>query len=193
MEETKKYLPALYKKDGWIDTIFNSGQIKLDELEADAIQLGNELLLNLMSEKQLEVEESLCGISELQENIQDRKAVVSAKWKSRPVVILSTLQAIADSWEDGKVKATYPNAEYVRLEFEKDVKEYQKMLEAIRETMPAHIPLFASVLYSNYCVSYVGALTQIYDNVNVFTNYSVPVINLNTAFVCQIADFVFIS
>ncbi len=170
MDKIINNLPAPYKKDGWIQAIMQAAQVELDKLEIDAIQLGNELLLNLTSEKQLQVEEMLCGFEASEkDSIISRKANVSAKWKVKPIITLDTLQAIANSWNDNII-ATYPNAEYLKLDFGSNVEAYPKMLEAIRETMPAHIPLFASVLYDikNNPI-YIGFTTQIADTVNIFT------------------------
>lgn len=192
MDKIINYLPTPYKKDSWIQAIMQAAQVELDKLEIDAIQLGNELLLNLTSEKQLTVEEILCGlIPTLSQNIGDRKAVVSAKWKVKNIITLDTLQAIADSWEDGKVICSYPDADYLRLDFESNVKDYNSMLKAIRNTMPAHIPLFASVLYDfPDNTLYFGSVVQVAENINVFSNSNVDFNSINFAFVTQIADTV---
>lgn len=195
MDKIINNLPSAYKKDGWIQAIMQAAQLQLDELEQNAIQLGNELMLNLTSEKQLQVEEMLCGfdVSET-ENIQNRKATVSAKWKVKPIITLDTLQAIANSWSDNII-ATYPNADFLKLDFSSDVEAYPKMLEAIRETMPAHIPLFASVLYDikNNPI-YFGFVTQIADTINIFTPpVTIDDTQLFTGATVQIADKVNIS
>lgn len=220
MDKIINNLPSTYKKDSWVQAIMQAAQVQLESLESDAIQLGNELMLNLTSEKQLKVEEMLCGfeVSE-KESIQSRKANVAAKWKVKPIITLDTLQAIANSWSDNII-ATYPNAEYLKLEFAADVEAYPKMLEAIRETMPAHIPLFASVLYDiknnpiymgftaqitdtinvftppatiNDTNLFMGATLQIADNINVFTTSNIDISVFNIGFAVQIANFVTIS
>ena len=102
MDKIINNLPSTYKKDLWVQMLMKTAQIQLDDININAVQLGNELLLNMMSEKQLAVEEKLCGItSTLSQNIDDRKAVVSSKWKSKGLTTLQVLQAIADSWQDG--------------------------------------------------------------------------------------------
>lgn len=194
MDKIINNLPSTYKKDSWIQALMRSAQLQLDQLEKDAIQLGNELLLNLTSEKQLKVEEMLCGfdISE-KDSIISRKANVSAKWKVKPIITLDTLQAIANSWSDNII-ATYPNAEYLKLDFSSSVETYPKMLEAIRETMPAHIPLFASVLYDIKNLTYIGFTAQIVDTVNVFTPpATINDANLFMGATVQIADTINIS
>lgn len=219
MDKIINNLPSTYKKDMWVQALMRSAQLQLESLETDAIQLGNELMLSLTSEKQLKVEEMLCGfdISE-KDSIISRKANVSAKWKVKPIITLDTLQAIANSWSDNII-ATYPNAEYLKLDFSSSVEAYPKMLEAIRETMPAHIPLFASVLYDIKNLTYIcftaqiadtvnvftppatindtklfmGATLQIADNINVFTTSDIDISVINIGFAVQIADFITIS
>ena len=190
MDKIINNLPSSYKKDTWIQMLMKTAQIQLDELEQNAIQLGNELLLNLTSEKQLAVEEKLCGITPtLNQNIDDRKAIVSAKWKVNSPVTLKTLQAIADGWEDGEVVVSYPNSTHVRLDFEREVEDFHSMLNAIREIMPAHLLLFASVLYNNEAPIYTANIVQQADNITVFTApNTVNDKEIYTANITQLAD-----
>ena len=153
MDKILNHLPSTYKKDAWVQAIMKSAQVQLDELEKNAIQLGNELLLNLTSEKQLKVEEMLCGfdVSE-EESIQSRKANISAKWKIKSLITLDTLQAVADSWEDGNVELSYPNADSVHLTFVEPSgvpEDLQGMYKALREVAPAHIPFTSERIYKN--------------------------------------------
>ena len=163
MDKIINNLPSTYKKDMWVQALMRSAQLQLDELEKDAIQLGNELMLSLTSEKQLKVEEMLCGfdISE-KENIQSRKANVSAKWKVKPIITLDTLQAVADSWEDGNIELSYPNADNIHLTFHEPngvPDDLQGMYKALREVAPAHIPFTAERVYqhpkANICIAAV--------------------------------------
>lgn len=194
MDKIINNLPSTYKKDSWVQTLMQSAQLQLESLEADAIQLGNELMLNLTSEKQLTVEEMLCGFDVGEkDSIISRKANVSAKWKVKPIITLDTLQAIANSWSDNII-ATYPNAEYLKLDFSSSVEAYPKMLESIREAMPAHIPLFASVLYDfPDNPVYIGSTVQIADMVNISTKSDIDITINYFGTITQIADFIDIS
>ena len=130
-----------------------TAQLQLDTLENDAIQLGNELLLNLTSEKQLQVEEKLCGITPtLNQNIDDRKAIVSSKWKSKGLTTLQVLQAIADSWQDGHTELSYPEAKSIHIKFIEPngvTKDLQGMYKALRENSPAHLPFTSERVYQH--------------------------------------------
>ena len=153
MDKIINNLPNAYKKDLWVQMLMKTAQIQLDELEQNAIQLGYELLLNLTSEKQLQVEEKLCGItSSLSQNIDDRKAVVSSKWKSKGLTTLQVLQAIADSWQDGHTELSYPEAQSIHIKFIEPngvTKDLQGMYKALRENAPAHIPFTSERVYQH--------------------------------------------
>ena len=163
MDKIINNLPSTYKKDSWVQALMRSAQLQLENLEADAIQLGNELLLNLTSEKQLTVEEMLCGFDVSgKDSIISRKANVSAKWKVKNIVNLDTLQAIADSWEDGHTELSYPNADSVHLTFIEPngvPDDLQGMYKALREVAPAHIPFTSQRVYqhpkANICIAAV--------------------------------------
>lgn len=167
MDKIINNLPSTYKKDSWVQAIMQAAQLELDKLEIDAIQLGNELMLNFTSEKQLKVEEMLCGfeVSE-KESIQSRKANVSAKWKVKSIITLDTLQAVVDSWEDGNVELSYPDADSVHLTFVEPSgvpEDLQGMYKSLREVAPAHIPFTAERVYnhpkSNICIAAVPTLS----------------------------------
>ena len=153
MDKIINNLPSSYKKDLWVQMLMKTAQLQLDTLEKDAIQLGNELLLNLTSEKQLAVEEKLCGItSTLSQNIDDRKAVVSSKWKSKGLTTLQVLQAIADSWQDGHTELSYPEAQSIHIKFIEPngvTGDLQGMYKALRENAPAHIPFTSERVYQH--------------------------------------------
>ena len=153
MDKIISNLPSSYKKDLWVQMLMKTAQLQLDTLEKDAIQLGNELLLNLTSEKQLAVEEKLCGItSTLSQNIDDRKAVVSSKWKSKGLTTLQVLQAIADSWQDGHTELSYPEAQSIHIKFIEPngvTGDLQGMYKALRENAPAHIPFTSERVYQH--------------------------------------------
>lgn len=153
MDNIINNLPSPYKKDAWIQMLMKTAQMQLDEVEKNAIQLGNELLLNLTSEKQLVVEEKLCGIAlALNPNIDDRKAVVSSKWKSKGLTTLQTLQAIANSWEDGHTELSYPNAQSIHIKFIEPngvTNDLEGMYKALRENAPAHIPFTSERVYKH--------------------------------------------
>lgn len=153
MDKIINNLPSSYKKDAWIQMLMRTAQLQLDEVEKNAIQLGNELLLNLTSEKQLAVEEKLCGItSTLSQNIDDRKATVSSKWKSKGLTTLQTLQAIANSWQDGHTELSYPSAQSIHIKFVEPngvTGDLQGMYKALRENAPAHIPFTSERVYQH--------------------------------------------
>ena len=163
MDNIINNLPSSYKKDAWIQMLMKTAQMQLDEVEKNAIQLGNELLLNLTSEKQLQVEEKLCGIAlALNQNIDDRKAVVSSKWKSKGLTTLQVLQAIADSWQDGHTELSYPEAKNIHIKFIEPngvTKDLIGMYKALRESAPAHIPFTSERVYqhptSKLCIAAV--------------------------------------
>lgn len=153
MDKIINHLPSSYKKDAWIQMLMRTAQLQLDEVEKNAIQLGNELLLNLTSEKQLAVEEKLCGIAlTLSQNIDDRKAVVSSKWKSKGLTTLQVLQAIADSWQDGHTELSYPQAQSIHIKFIEPngvTNDLEGMYKALRENAPAHIPFTSERVYQH--------------------------------------------
>ena len=162
MDKIINNLPSTYKKDLWVQMLMKTAQIQLDDININAVQLGNELLLNMMSEKQLAVEEKLCGIIPTSQDIGERKAVVSAKWKSKNIVTLKSLQAIADSWEDGHTELSYPEAKNIHIKFIEPngvTKDLIGMYKALRESAPAHIPFTSERVYqhptSKLCIAAV--------------------------------------
>lgn len=169
MDKIINNLPSSYKKDLWVQMLMRTAQLQLDDINTSAVQLGNELLLNMMSEKQLAVEEKLCGITPTSQDIGERKAVVSAKWKSKNVVTLKSLQAIADGFNfGGRIELSYDsgaiNVTFVAPDNAVDDVSVQEIYNALRNTAPAHLPINTNILYPEDATQYVAAIVQIFDD-----------------------------
>ena len=144
-------LPKEYRRDSWVCDILRACDGKLSEIVlTPAVQLAQELLLDHMSLRQLQIEERLCGITpQPGASIPDRKAAVAARWKTGGSMSLAQLQAICDGWESGYVKVDYVHNRLKALfRIEPGVPvDFNGLKAALEDARPAHIPIdYASEL-----------------------------------------------
>lgn len=144
-------MPREYRRDSWVQVIFRAAQGALDgDVLDEARQLACELLLDQMSERQLAIEERLCGITPpVTATADDRKAAVAARWRSGGKVGVDELQEICNRWSNGDVEVRYVD-NTLQIEFvgiygvPADMATLQDAIAAI---VPAHIPLEYIIKY----------------------------------------------
>lgn len=138
-------LPKEYRRDQWVCDILQICDAALSEkILQPALQLAQELLLDDMSLRQLQIEERLCGIVPPSgAAIADRKAAVAARWKTGGSMSLAQLQAICNSWKNGYVKADYIDNR-LKMQFIGEFgipEDLDRLKAALEDARPAHIPI----------------------------------------------------
>lgn len=138
-------LPKEYRRDSWVCNILQTCDKKLSEIVlTPAVQLAQELLLDHMSLRQLQIEERLCGITpQPGASIPDRKAAVAARWKTGGSMSLAQLQAICNSWKNGYVEADYIENR-LKMQFIGEFgvpEDLDGLKAALEDARPAHIPI----------------------------------------------------
>lgn len=154
-------LPKEYRRDDWVTELLQACQQALDSGVMEPVQqLAGDILLDRMTERQLAVEERLCGISPSDgAAIEDRKAAVAARWKTGVALTLEQLQALCDSWRNGEVEADYVGDRIV-IQF---VGAYgvpddlAGLKAALEDARPAHLPV--DYLFRYLLVREVSAMT----------------------------------
>lgn len=137
-------LPPEYRADPWVRALIGASQRGLDILLAQARQVAANLLLDSMDEAQLQIEERLCGIVPPEgADIADRKAAISAHWRTATPPTLNAIRAICAGWQNGAVDARYLEGR-IKIKFTNLYgvpKNLDSLKNAINAICPAHIPI----------------------------------------------------
>ena len=105
-------LPRIYRKDKWLNDLFNAVGLSIDRLEQDCENALNELFGDTatyalpMYEKEL----LLNGDGK---TLEDRRAAVIAGWQRGGKVDIYQIQAAANAWRNGETVVDFRNGKIV--------------------------------------------------------------------------------
>ena len=133
-------LPRLYRKDKWLNDLFNAVGLSTDRLEQDTENALNELFGDTATYA-LPMYETELGLNGEGKTLEDRRAAVVAGWQRGGKVDIHQIQAAANAWrngetvvdfKDGKIIVTFVGAFGVP-------DDMQGLMNAINIIKPAHL------------------------------------------------------
>ena len=140
----------LNAKDPMVEEIISAIATEMDVIDEEAQQIINDMFFSTCSEEMLRFYEKEAGITPLPgQSIDGRRSSVEARWKSTGRVDVEQLQAVADSWKNGKVDVDFVGNE-IQITF---VDEYgtpadtDGLEKALDEIKPAHLPIVYFIRY----------------------------------------------
>lgn len=147
-------LHPIFRKDKWLNALFNSVGSELDLSEEQIKQVSDQLFIDTATwfVTNYEIE---AGIKpKAGQTLEDRRNAVEAKWKSDGSMTLSVLQGIADSWNNGDIEVSF-DGQTITIKFVSSFgvpKDLNSFEQAIDDAKPAHLPMsfiFKYVLHSD--------------------------------------------
>ena len=144
MNKAIKSLPTLYRKDKFVNTLYNSGYSQLNEEETANKANYNNIFFSKLDEYGCSNFEYDLAIEPLTDII-DRRNLIESKWKAFEKCSVKSLQSLADRYFDGAVKVSYAgDAEVLytaRLGFKNKFSEdtYNSWLSDNNVVFPAHM------------------------------------------------------
>lgn len=144
-----KNLPGAYRKDRWVNDLFNAVTSKDDFIRQNAMEMAAQILLDSMT-YQLPVDENIVGIGvDLDDATENRKNALSAKWRS---IIgkcdIQTIREVCATWRGES------SAEYDGTEAEVSVKfvqghdgDYAALIDSLYNTLRSVIPAHLMMLF----------------------------------------------
>lgn len=134
-------LPVVYRQDSWLKELFQSADIVHQRLIDEILQLHRDLFFDTVSERQAVVEEKICGLDNSVFDLDTRRTLIEARWKTNGRCGVELLQTICDSWENGRCSVSFVDGVIV-LNFtaERGVpNNLQALSAAIEAAKPAHL------------------------------------------------------
>lgn len=149
-ETTMKRLNKLNASDKMVENVIGAIAEEMDRTDQTATQVIADTNFDSCSSTMLEFYEKEAGIKPLVgQGIDDRRSAVEAKWKSTGKIDIQMLQAVADSWQHGKVDVDFvDNKIQITFVDQFGLPSDRTGLElALDEVKPAHLPIIYFVLY----------------------------------------------
>lgn len=132
-------LNKLYRKDPWVQAIYQGASGPLEDAMEHILELANSQYFDLLSPRLVEQYERVMGITPgAGQSMDDRKRYIEARWKGFGIVTRATLQAVAESWPSKSVYVDFLDGEIVIecVDFQGRRADLQS---AIDEIKPAHL------------------------------------------------------
>lgn len=170
-----KTLPSLYRKDKWVNEIYNTAQIQ------DVDELSNKNYNNLFLNK---LDEYGCSLYErdllldAKTTLEDRRSSIITKWRANHKCSLETLQQIVDQWFGDKCtvsydgNATVTHTTKVGTRYNPNDYYYQMFLNEYMNIFPAHFNLIWNHIHNrwiDYCKPHTWGYAK-----DEYTNWDEP-------------------
>ena len=143
--KTLQCLPAAYRADPWlIDLLeaikmeFNAQNEKLSDIYA---QFFMESMTWHLAEEELESGLLVRSSS----NLENRRAIVKAKWRGVEKCDISLIRDIVSAWENTEPIVSYDGKRFhVAVSFFAEKVDLPALIKQLRETIPAHLFITAT-------------------------------------------------
>lgn len=149
-DEMKQRINKLNISDPMVRNVLEAIGAEMDVYDGEIVQNEKDLFFDLCGLEMLKVYEHEAGITPLQSQDESaRRSAVEAKWKSGGKVDIEMLQAVANSWKNGKVDVDFVNNK-IQITFidQFGLPADRAGLEiALDEVKPAHLPIAYLIKY----------------------------------------------
>ena len=149
-DNLKGRINKLNAADSLTQAILNAAGQEMDIADQEIEQLGKDQFFDTCSIDRLLAYEKEAGITPLETQSEaGRRSAVEAKWKSSGKVDVAMLQAVADSWKNGRVDVDFiDNKIQITFSDEYGLPADRKGLEiALDDVKPAHLPIIYLIRY----------------------------------------------
>lgn len=149
-DNLKGRINKLNAADSLTQAILNAAGREMDIADQEIEQLGKDQFFDTCSIDRLLAYEKEAGITPLETQSEaGRRSAVEAKWKSSGKVDVAMLQAVANSWKNGKVDVDFvDNKIQITFSDEYGLPADRTGLEiALDDVKPAHLPIVYLVKY----------------------------------------------
>lgn len=158
-------LAPVYRDDAWLKALFHSASIEHQRIIDEMLQLYKELFFDTMSERQTAVEEKICDMFPVSD-LDTRRALIEARWKTGGKCGIVLLQTICDSWENGRCIVSFDDGMIV-ITFNGEYgvpNNIDALMTALEFARPAHLPIgyrFHYIMVADVEIMSVNQMEQV--------------------------------
>ena len=142
-EKLLNAIHRLYRKDKWLNDLFNAAGIEMDRLEEYIDDLEAQYFIDTATWS-LDTRERDTGLTANHgKSHEDRRAALIAKERASGKVDILLLQAVADAWRNGSIDVGFVDGKiYVQFVGEFGIPDdLESLQEALDNTKPAHLAI----------------------------------------------------
>lgn len=142
-------LHTLYRHDPYLQNLCDACDISLNQLKGYIEDIANQLNIDQATWGLDFYEREVAISANKHRSDAERRASIKAKWKSSGKADLALIQAVANSWQNGQIKAEFTNGTLL-LTFTGDYgapTDLEGLYSAIDDIKPAHITVLYKFRY----------------------------------------------
>lgn len=143
-------LHKLYRSDKWVNELFNSVGLTLDNISSKVDEIYNNNYIDTASEEAVKRYEYELGITpRTDQSLDDRRVVVRARWINTGKVDINLLQEVANSWKYGTTALEFIGGR-IHVKFISPIgvpADLQALKEVLEDTKPAHLAIYYTFLW----------------------------------------------
>lgn len=152
----------LFRKDPYINAVFESVGTEFDRIEKKLILLKKEYLFSTMSLEKIEALEKELAYKTKAKTIEAKRVEIEARWKASGKCDAELLQAVAETWKANAVEIKFKDGVIVvdffnEMDIEDDITSLRNTLN---ETKPAHLPLLLTTMSQIQNKIFFGGILQ---------------------------------
>ena len=145
-----KTLHKLYRTDKWINELFNSVGLTLDNISSTVDEIYNDNYFDTASEEAVKHYEYELGITpRADQSLEDRRVVIRARWINNGKVDINLLQEVANSWKNGTTALEFIGGK-IHVKFISPIgipADLEALKEVLEDTKPAHLAIYYTFLW----------------------------------------------
>ncbi len=145
-----KTLHKLYRSDKWINELFNSVGLTLDNISSTVDEIYNNNYFDTASEEAVKYYEYELGITpRADQSLDDRRVVIRARWINNGKVDINLLQEVANSWKNGTTALEFIGGK-IHVKFISPIgipADLEALKEVLEDTKPAHLAIYYTFLW----------------------------------------------
>lgn len=148
-----KTLHQLYRADKWINELFASVGLSLDNLAATVDEIYNNNFFDTATETAIKHYEYELGIApKLGQTLEDRRAAIRARWIGTSKVDIVLLQELANSWRNGATLIEFV-AGKIHVKFISPIgapRDLDALKAVFEDTKSAHLAIYYTFMWLNW-------------------------------------------
>lgn len=170
-----KNIHKLYRKDPWIQELYKAAGLPLDDVAEQLASIYDQYFFDTATWGLRVYEKEMAIKSRIDADIDDRRAVLEARWKSSGKVDIYLLQAVADSWHNEGVTVDFVDGK-ITVTFTRDkgfLGDWSTLEAALDNVKPAHLALlFTVIILLRPANMYLGAALQTGTEMSIYPIFS---------------------
>ena len=139
-----KYSHRLYRQDPFINDLYTVIGAEFDLLQYAIKTVIDNSLIDTADLATVEMYEQQMNIKPLpSQTLDERRAMIKAKWRSDGTITLEMLQNVCNAWRNGEVNAAFENGK-IKLSFTGEYgipSDLDALYAALDEVKPAHLAI----------------------------------------------------